>query len=48
MIKLIVKEICPLCAGKSFMFIGKEGKIFCYCPCCENGEIKIKREINED
>lgn len=45
--KIILTENCPLCEGKEFMFVGKEGKTFVYCPCCNKGKIKIKEEINE-
>ena len=43
-----IREICPLCSGEGFMFVGKEGQTFCYCPCCDNGEIKIKLEESSD
>lgn len=43
-----ISKICPLCSGKGYMTVGKKGKTFCYCPCCEKGQIKVKLEESSD
>ena len=41
MVKKMSKTKCPLCQGIGFMFIGKYGGKFVFCPCCDKGNINI-------